>query len=168
MSASSIVLAALRNIRAGLATPSVIALFIAGCASAKSDAPVRPAMPVPANLSSEARAALGARMQGHGDDMNDLLWSILFLDFASTHDIAAHISSQTLVPSGVVPAEIVAFEGRLHALAGELERASKAEDSAKVAELYGKVAETCVRCHASYLLEPPTPIDQVQAGEPPS
>ncbi|MBI2375564.1 MAG: cytochrome c [Deltaproteobacteria bacterium] len=139
----------------------------AGGAKATSPEQYR-SMPAPVHLSAEARDALGTRMQGHGDDMNDLLWSILFLDFESTSDIALHIATETPPPSAHVPPDIIGYETRLNALSAELRAAAKAEDAARVAELYGKIAETCVRCHASYLTEPPLPPSEGAAeGGPP-
>lgn len=134
-------------------------------------------MPAPEYLPEAARAALWERMQGHGNDMTLLLWAVLFLDYENAGRIAGTIVSEPKLArpvspeddtlNNLLPDNFFKLQDELDKKARKMvELAAKPErDPAEFAHAYGDLAETCVRCHAVYLYEKPSPEDA--AGERP-
>lgn len=111
-----------------------------------------------------ARSLIRERMHLHGDDMNDLLWAVLFLDYDSmkaiSDDLAASpkfarpLSNDELNAS--IPARFFDLQDQLQEGAKRLAEASAKKDGDGVAVAFADISQTCVRCHSLYLDEPKT------------
>lgn len=128
--------------------------------------PERPKLVRAQPLPQMARASLRKRMQNHGDDTENLLWSTLMLDYESTDGIAARISKAPTLArpqaneldtvNAMLPPEFFDMQDRLTVAVDTLRAAAKAKDDGKMAEQYSQVVETCINCH-SLFLQFPTP-----------
>ena len=148
-----------------------LALALGGCATAPasvegpSSATRPPAygtkhLPKPEHLRDDVRAAISDSMQGHGDDMTLLLWSLVFLDSASSAEFATAIADRPPLanpkPGGPrPPPQIVNLAAQLSERARQLAVLAQApeKDRAAISRAFGEVTETCVNCHAAYLYD---------------
>jgi hypothetical protein len=115
-------------------------------------------------LSTEALMALQSKMLNHGDDMENLLWSTLMLDYESTSAIAAEMAkAPTLARAGVgqedtinafLPEEFFELQDQLTSSIAGLRSAALARHDGAIATEYAKVASTCIQCHSLYLRFP--------------
>lgn len=115
-------------------------------------------------LTTEARMALRSQMLDHGDDMENLLWSALMLDYEGTAAIADKMSkAPTLSRAGagqedtinaMLPAEFFESQDQLKASIAGLRSAAQARHDGAMADEYAKVAKTCIQCHSLYLRFP--------------
>lgn len=113
-----------------------------------------------------ARSLIRERMHLHGDDMNDLLWAVLFLDYDSmkaiSDDLAASpkfarpLSDDELNAS--IPPLFFEYQDQLQAGAKRLSVAAGQKDGDGVAVAFADISQSCVRCHSLYLDEPKTPL----------
>lgn len=111
-----------------------------------------------------ARASLRSRMQNHGDDTENLLWSALMLDYDSTEGIAKIISEEPTLarPTGddlttinaMLPPAFFDLQDQLNASIQNLQAAAKAKDDTKIASEYANVVKTCIACHSLFLQFP--------------
>lgn len=146
--------------RAGL----LILPWVFACASAPT--PAAPAastrqMPEPAHIPEVARRLLSERMMSHGRDMSDLVWAMLFIDTTSVEEIADEIARQPRIarPMANDASELAsrlppAFFDLQDALVDDAMRladAAREDDLERMAEAYGVLTATCVRCHSAYL-----------------
>lgn len=172
--------------RNGLLFPAALATVMVTCAGQQSgekgqpaagtaqraerpDRPERKLEP-PAHLPQAARELLAERMLNHGSDMSDLLWATLFLDDASVADIATHIvqtprfarptTQDATELNALLPAEFFDLQDQLVQRAEALAEAAKRQDANEMAEAYGELTKTCVRCHSVYLTEPPRAVTE--------
>lgn len=114
-------------------------------------------------LPRAVRDLLRSRMSEHGQDMDDLLWSILFLDFDSAEQLASNIEMQPRLAEPInkdaselnsqIPKSFFDVQSQLFEKARALGEAARAHDEAEVATAYGEVMGTCVACHSLYLNE---------------
>lgn len=108
--------------------------------------------------------ALRSQMLDHGDDMENLLWSALMLDYEGTAAIADKMSkAPSLSRAGVgqedtinamLPPEFFEFQDQLEASIAGLRSAAEASKDDAMADEYAKVAKTCIQCHSLYLRFP--------------
>lgn len=122
-------------------------------ASPKGSQPVEP-------LSPAAQAILRPRMVSHAHDMNDLVSAIMVLDYPSIADRADKIASDANLSRPItddatelnssIPAKFFDHQDRARAEARGLSEAARALDPYQVASKYGRLSESCVRCHADY------------------
>jgi hypothetical protein len=128
---------------------------------ASSPRPARPKLVGVQPLTTEARMALRGHMLDHGDDMENLLWSALMLDYEGTAAIADKMSkAPTLSRAGVgqkdtinahLPPEFFESQDQLKVSIAALRSAAEAKDDGAMADEYAKVAKTCIHCHSLYL-----------------
>lgn len=116
-------------------------------------------------------------MRLHGDDMSDLMWSVLFLDHESTHAIAEDIARTPRIArplegeqdmndlNHVLSPAFFEIQDELVEHSKALAAAASEKDRVKVADEFGDLMKTCVRCHSTYLNEPmdvPAPDTEVE------
>ena len=133
---------------AAVALGSVLAGFLGGAlfvsvARAQDDAV----------LPENVRKALRPRMAGHGDEMEELIWSVLLLERRETKRLAQGISGAERVPARTagVPERFYRFQENLVDDARQLMHAAERKDDVQVARSFGQVMQTCVACHSEFL-----------------
>ena len=146
-------------------------LFV-GCAGAQAPPPPTAGPSAAGALVAEedplppaVRPLLTDRMYVHGEDLRDLNWAVLFLDHATVQEIAERIakaprfappvSSDATELNTRIPKEFFALQGELAERARTLSTAAESSDLVAVSVAYGRMVETCVRCHDRYLEKPP-------------
>jgi hypothetical protein len=150
--------------------PLLLALLLAlGCKSTPATPGGRP--PVSRfdegpgeHIPDLARSLIRERMHLHGDDMNDLLWAVLFLDYDSMKAISEDLASGPKFArptsndelNASIPAQFFELQDQLTAGAKRLSESASAKDGGEVAAAFANISETCVRCHSLYLDEPKT------------
>jgi cytochrome c556 len=121
-------------------------------------APDRVAPPEP--LSPTAKALLHERMASHARDMGDLMAAIMLLEYgpiaARADSIAADVNLSRPMTNDAtelnasIPEKFFVRQDDLKAAARTLADAARSQNPYKVAEAYGQLSETCVRCHADF------------------
>jgi mono/diheme cytochrome c family protein len=112
-------------------------------------------------LSQEAKSVMRPRMKQHGPDMERLIWSVVLLQRGQTRVLAERLAgaerlarplpNQLDTINAAVPELFFTLQDQLHDRAGDLQAAAARGDDDAVAAAFGKMAETCVACHARYL-----------------
>lgn len=127
-----------------------------------STAPARPAkMREPEWLPPQAREALNTRMQRHGEEMMYLTATVLTLNYEATAEIATMIAEEPRIGrpaageqgtlGALLPARFFDLQDELSLRATELASVAKGEQHDEIVRAYGRLAQTCVSCHALYL-----------------
>ena len=121
-------------------------------------APDRTGPPEP--LSGAARALLKQRMAAHARDMGELVTAIMLLEYdgiaARADKIAGDVSlsrpttNDATELNASIPEKFFVRQDDLKAAARGLADAARSQNPYKVADAYGRVSETCVRCHADF------------------
>lgn len=121
-------------------------------------APDREGPPEP--LSPTARALLRDRMSSHAEDMSQLVAAIMLLEYsdiitradkiASDVNLSRPTSNDATELNASIPERFFVRQDDLKAAAHALATAGRAAIPYQVAEAYGRLSETCVRCHADY------------------
>lgn len=119
------------------------------------------AKPGPANgLSPMARVLLQGRMRRHVDDMAYLTRAVVLLQYPRIEEAVALVADEPSLarPLGrddalneALPQRFFTLEETLHREATALREAARAKDDAAIGERFGKLAQTCVQCHAEFL-----------------
>jgi cytochrome c556 len=114
----------------------------------------------PEPLSPTARALLKERMASHAQDMSELVSAILLFDcqritersdkIAADVNLSRPTTNDATELNASIPEKFFVRQDDLKAAAHVLAQSARTANPAKVAEAYGKVSETCVRCHADY------------------
>ena len=114
-------------------------------------------------LPEAAREMLHARMVRHGDQLVDLMTSVLLLDYTTTADFADGIAREPKLGrpapgeagtlNALLPAAFFAHQDALAEHARALRDAARARDDVRLADAFAAVTKTCVGCHAAYLDE---------------
>jgi hypothetical protein len=112
-----------------------------------------------------ARDLLRTTMVSHGDNMENLQWATLMLDYESIVTLAGWIGTrprfaraapgQEDTLNAALPEGFFAFQDQLRESAQALARAAEARDDAAIADAYGRMTQTCIGCHSLYLRLPP-------------
>jgi cytochrome c556 len=159
------------NRRLAISVLGVASLVGLGCASKEANqppqmeqltraisAPDRPGPPEP--LSPAARALLKERMASHAEDMSDLVSGIMLLEYSRIITRADKIVSDVNLSrpttqdatelNASIPEKFFVRQDELKAAARALGEAARSGNPYRVAEAYGHVSETCVRCHADF------------------
>ena len=99
-------------------------------------------------------------MASHVREMSDLVSAILVLDYPTIADRAKAVASDANLarPLGgdatelnaLLPDLFFQYQDELRKNAHLLATAAERTDPLQVAEAYGRVSESCVRCHAVY------------------
>ncbi|HVT06184.1 MAG TPA: cytochrome c [Polyangia bacterium] len=126
-------------------------------------APDRPGPPEP--LAPAARALLRDRMASHARAMSDLMGAIMLLeysqiglradDIASDDTLSRPTTNDATELNAQIPEKFFVRQDDLKAAAHDLAEAARTLNPYKVADAYGRLSETCVRCHADF--RPPGP-----------
>lgn len=114
----------------------------------------------PAGLAPAARRVIRDRMQHHSQDMGDLVWSVLLLDYPNAARAAAAMATGAKPLDRNAPELehlVYLFEqqDQLRARALTLAEAAGKRDPIAMEAAFKQVSETCVNCHLVYL-NPPT------------
>jgi hypothetical protein len=118
----------------------------------------------PEYLSGDARAVLRTRMANHARNMGDLTSAIMVLRYPEIRERALAISEEarfarplsadaTELNSGL-PEKFFTYERELRVLAGALASGAESTNAFAIAEVFGRMSETCVKCHATYRAGP--------------
>lgn len=123
-------------------------------------------LPPRRSLPPLARSILSQHMENHAFQMNELVWSVVFLEHEETRELAEEIANGPTIArplpdgqtpsddlSSMLPAQFFDLQDQLHARAKELADAARDEDDAAIAKAWGRLSESCVACHATYLDE---------------
>ncbi len=120
-------------------------------------------LPPRQGLSLTARALLNRRMENHGFEMTNLMWATLLLDRPQAADISQSILSEPRLARPIVKdgSELNAnLPEAFFVLQDQLVDAAKAlrvvadnpkSSPVELADAFGRLTNTCVRCHAVYL-----------------
>lgn len=150
--------------------PLLLIPALAACASNAGDPPQQaqlsralapPKRLEPAqDLPEPARAIIRTRMASHASEMSELMDAIMVLDYprirsgadAIAHDVrlARPLTHDATELNAAIPTTFFDLQDELHGRAGVLATAAERQSAFEVADAYGRVSETCVRCHASY------------------
>jgi hypothetical protein len=116
----------------------------------------------PESLPGPARALLHTRMASHAQDMGALMSAIMVLRYPEIQARARGIDHEiyfartrggddgaTLL-NAALPAKLFDLEAELRERARTLAGAAEQLDAFAVANAYGQLSETCVKCHAAY------------------
>ncbi len=114
----------------------------------------------PEPLAPPARALLKQRMAAHTRDMGSLMSAIMLLEYASIAiraeaiaddaNWARPLTGDATELNAQIPEKFYVRQDDLKTAARRLAAAARLHDPYKVADAYGRVAETCVRCHADF------------------
>jgi cytochrome c556 len=114
----------------------------------------------PETLPGPALAVLKTRMASHARDMGDLMSAIMILDYPRIQDRATAIADDASLArpltqdatelNSFLPEAFFQYQDALRAEARALAGAAGRLSAFEVADHYGKLSETCVRCHATY------------------
>lgn len=113
-------------------------------------------------LTPVARGLVSTSMEQHAQDMTDLLWAVVFLENTEAAAIADGIAEQPRIARPTnqsarddvnqsIPDRFFQLQDRLRDDARALSKAAKDGDDAAIAKSFGKLNETCVTCHSTYL-----------------
>ena len=122
--------------------------------------PERSVSQQPAYLPSIARAILKNRMASHAQNMSDLVSAIMVLDYlriqegaltiASDASLARPLTDDATELASALPETFFVLQDQLRVEARALSVAAGTKDAFKVADAYGRLSETCVKCHGVY------------------
>lgn len=114
----------------------------------------------PQRLSPAVQALLRRRMVSHAHDMNELVSAIMILDYpviadraeqiAGDANLSRPIAGDATEPNASLPEQFFIYQERVRFEARGLVEAAGAADSEQVAASYGRLTESCIRCHADY------------------
>jgi hypothetical protein len=113
-------------------------------------------------MPSTTRANLRARMTRHGAAMSSLVKAVVLLDRATVRTMAQRIGDEELLARAeaadydawrpLLPKDFFVEKDALRSAARELAQAVANDEPDKVvAERFGALTGTCVRCHSAYL-----------------
>jgi hypothetical protein len=159
----------------------LIALSLAGCSQKADRQPqqpsatdhkatkphkvTRPKLTRTEPLPQLARQMLRDSMREHGDDMENLFWTVLMLDYDSTVTLAKAVgrspklsrpppSEDPNTLNAQLPSAFFDLQDDLFRATDALAAAATARDDAAIAKRFAELNDVCVRCHALYLKIP--------------
>ena len=114
----------------------------------------------PDDLPGPVRAILSHRMASHARDMGALMSAVMILDYPQAQtrataivedvSLARPLTGDATELNSALPEKFFAFQDQLRAAATALASAAADKSAFAVADAYGHVSETCVKCHAVY------------------
>jgi cytochrome c556 len=146
-------------------------LLGAGCAGKAAQEPPQQAqltravssprrLEAPDYLPEAARSVLRTMMASHAHSMGDLMSAIMVLDYPRIHEGAEAIASDASLSrpltnqanelNALLPEEFFRQQDALRAQARVLVDAATRQSPYGVADAYGHLSESCVRCHYVY------------------
>lgn len=118
----------------------------------------------PQYLSNTTRELLRKRMASHANDMAELVQAIMILQYPRIAERAAAIDAQVDLArplsndatdlASSLPTSFFDYQDDLKARARSLEDAAKAQGAFRVADAYGDLSKTCVKCHSVFRERP--------------
>jgi hypothetical protein len=154
---------------------SFLTLVFLGCAGRNaSEAPQRrqlvnavsapDRLAPPEYLSGDARALLRTRMVNHARNMGELTAAIMALRYPEIRERALAISEEARFArpltadatelNSALPEKFFVHERELRVFAAALASGAETMNAFGVAEVFGRMSETCVKCHATYRAGP--------------
>ena len=147
-----------------------LVLSLAACASTTGQPPQQPQMEravqpparlqPPENLPGPVRAILKERMKSHAVDMRELMAAIMVLDYpvireratgiANDGSLARPLSGDASELNAALPPKFFTFQDELRERSRAVATAAERQNAFEVADTYGRLSETCVRCHGVY------------------
>jgi len=114
----------------------------------------------PQYLSNTTRELLRARMASHANDMGELVQAIMILQYPriaekaaaidAAVDLARPVSKDATDLASALPPSFFDYQDELKLRARALEAAAKAQGAFQVADAYGDLSKTCVKCHSVF------------------
>jgi cytochrome c556 len=114
----------------------------------------------PADLPESARMILRTLMASHAQNMSGLMSAIMVLDYPAIEESADAVASDASLArpltreaselNALLPEAFFRRQDDLRAQARLLSAAAKKQSAYAVAEAYGHLSESCVRCHYTY------------------
>ena len=114
----------------------------------------------PEYLSNTTRELLRTRMASHATDMGELVQAIMILQYpriaeraaaiAAQADLARPVSNDATDLASSLPPSFFEYQDELKARARTLEEAARAQGAFRVADAYGDLSKTCVKCHSVF------------------
>ena len=150
-------------------------LLASACASPATNQPPQQAQLVraitpperlapPEYLPDAARAVLKTIMGSHAQTMGQLVSAIMVLDYdrieagatsvASDASLSRPLTGDATELNSMLPDKFFQYQDQLREQAGGLAKAAQQKSAFGVADAYGRLSETCVKCHASYRAGP--------------
>jgi hypothetical protein len=119
----------------------------------------------PDYLPASARSVLRTLMPAHASDMGALMSAIMVLHYDEIDERARAIAADTRFArpmtgdaselNAALPDRFFLLQDELRTEAGILARAAAQASALDVADAYGRLSGTCVKCHAAYRGGPP-------------
>lgn len=121
----------------------------------------------PENVAASTRAELQGRMGRHGNTMSTLVRAVVLLDRPTISTMAQRIADEELLARAdskgmdpwrpLLPKGFFLEQDALRSSAGALARAAaQGEADSVLADRFGDMTRTCVRCHSAYLHDLPS------------
>jgi cytochrome c556 len=114
----------------------------------------------PEPLAPAARALLKERMATHARDMASLMSAIMTLEYSSIAiraeaiaddaNFSRPLTNDATELNAQIPEKFFFRQDDLKTAARRLAAAARTKNPYKVADAYGHLSETCVRCHADF------------------
>lgn len=111
-------------------------------------------------LPEAARAVLKSRMVDHARDMRALMSAIMVLDYPTIHgeamaiadnaNLSRPLSADATELNSLLPETFFVYQDQLRRDARTLAAAADQLNPFDTAASYGRLSESCVRCHAAY------------------
>ena len=132
-----------------------------GQASKKATDAKMPGLPTPDYIPEAARSLLRKKMERHGQDARDLMFAVTLLQYDAAKASAQRISSEPRLVrpitggdddlNALLPERFFVLQDEARNRAQAVATAAEKKDDKALADSYGRLVETCVSCHASYL-----------------
>lgn len=124
-------------------------------------APVKRELTPPAYLPEIAREYLHRRMERHGRDMQELMFSVVLLTREVARDTATRIATEPRIAkpeqsdedslNRALPPRFFVLQDELRDRAKKVAAAANAGSDQQLGAAYAKLTETCIACHSVYL-----------------
>lgn len=132
-----------------------------GSAAKKTTVTQTAGLPKPDYIPEAARALLRKKMERHGDDARDLMFAVTLLQYDAAKAAAQRISTEPRLVrpiaggeddlNALLPERFFVLQDEARSRAQAVATAAEKKDDKALADSYGRLVETCVSCHASYL-----------------
>jgi hypothetical protein len=118
-----------------------------------------PELGTPERLSPTVRAVIHSKMNRHGEQLTQLVSRVVVLDYDGTARAAGAIFDEPTLArpiagdelNAALPERFFQYQDALRAGAKELVTTAARRDGARLAESFGSLMTTCLRCHDLYL-----------------
>ena len=120
-----------------------------------------PGLPTPDYIPETARALLRKKMERHGQDARELMFAVTLLQYDVAKAAAQRISSEPRLVrpiaggeddlNALLPERFFVLQDESRNRAQAVATAAEKKDDKALADSYGRLVETCVSCHSSYL-----------------